>query len=243
LTTPGFIPDATTKYIIQTTWGTPTTVTNVTNAVITDTTKKWAVNEFAGHRVRITAGAGTGNTATLQELVIASNTATALTCNGVFNLAPNTITTVYNILAMNTIGSGCNITHVYGNSIGQKGKHIIIFRGLSTAQMYKYDITTELVEDFNLIIPKAETIAASTVYAYDGVDRIYFNPAAQNRVSYYTYESGEIKPYTGLPVAQITAMISNRMTILSKTIGADKLKFLYLGQAGGQILYKNLLWD
>jgi hypothetical protein len=73
--------------------GVPTAVNNVLGAItITDTTKNWVVNQWAGYQVRISFGAGVG-----QVRRIISNTATVLTlgdigCSGMNNFCNPGIT-------------------------------------------------------------------------------------------------------------------------------------------------------
>ena len=63
-----------------------TVTSNTTNAVIVDATKSWTVNEHAGRLISLISGVGLN--ATNQTRRITSNTATALTINGVFGTVP-----------------------------------------------------------------------------------------------------------------------------------------------------------
>lgn len=60
-------------------------------STLTDSTKDWVVNGFAGKFIRITAGTGVG-----QEVAITSNTATVITITGTWSVNPDA-TSVYSV--------------------------------------------------------------------------------------------------------------------------------------------------
>ena len=96
--------------------GTATAVTNTTNATITDTTKSWKVNQWAGYWVRITAGLGApNNTGAINALLqITSNTDTQLTFAGTFLTAPDTTSrySIEDVIAAGVASSGSTTTLV-----------------------------------------------------------------------------------------------------------------------------------
>ena len=104
--------------------GLATAVTNTTNATLSDTTKNWKVNQWAGYWVRITAGAGSpnGSTGAINPLLqITSNTATTLTLSGVFTTTPPDTTSIYSIedvLASGVATSGSTTTLVNSTKSG-----------------------------------------------------------------------------------------------------------------------------
>ena len=227
----GFTPDATTKYIIEDTFGTPTTVTNTTNAVITDTTKLWFVNQFAGFRIRITAGEGLG-----QEMTITSNTATALTITGVFGTAPVALSSMYTILGCPVRGMGHELTWASCTTVNP-GRYILSPRGQASNAWDRFDITTNTWELAFVCGPDTETFSLGTMYAYDGKDRIYIQKDATGKLFYmdlnlYKIDGAGFVPYT-LNSSIGAAVNGNRMEILQTT---DGLKYLYIMKHTGAAL-------
>jgi hypothetical protein len=243
----GFTPDATTKYIIETTWGIPTTVTNTTNAVITDTTKNWPVNLWAGFKVRITANEGTA-----QEATITSNTATALTITGVFTTAPVANSSMYTILGVPARGTGHELTWV-ANSTQNPGRYFYSPRGGATNIIDRFDITRNVWDAAWCAGPDTETYTVGTMYAYDGKDRIYIQKDATSKLFYidlttFTTHGAGFVPYILGSGGIGTAVNGNRMEI---AVTADGLKYLYVmkhtgaalsATGGGTEFYKTLIF-
>lgn len=242
----GFTPDTTTKYIIQDTFGVPTTVTNTTNAVVTDTTKLWGVNQWAGWRIRITGGEGAG-----QEATITSNTATALTITGVFTTAPVANSSTYTILGVPVRGTGHELTWV-ANGTTNPGKYIISPRGGATSLFDRYNISTNTHDLTFVCTPDTETLTVGSMYAYDGANRIYFHKDATGKLFYldlttYRTEASGFVPYV-LNSSIGTAVNGNRMEIIQTT---DGLKYLYImkhtgaalaATGGGTEIYRMLIY-
>jgi hypothetical protein len=242
----GYTPDATTKYIIQDTFGVPTTVTNTTNAVVTDTTKLWGVNQWAGQRIRITGGEGAG-----QEATITSNTATALTITGVFTTAPVANSSTYTILGVPVRGTGHELTWM-ANGTTNKGRYIISPRGGATNLWDRYNISTNTYDLTFACKPDTETLTVGSMYAYDGADRIYFHKDATGKLFYldlttYRIEPSGFVPYT-LNSSIGAAVNGNRMEIVQT---ADGLKYLYImkhtgaalaATGGGTEFYRSLIF-
>lgn len=234
LTTPGFTPDATTKYLIMDSFGLATAVTNTTNATITDTTKNWPVNLWAGKRLVIVAGAGAG-----QEITITSNTATVITTSGVFTTAPDT-TSVYCILEVPARSTGIKPLWVYGNAdTASAGKYIVCHRGGASNIFDRYDITEETWEVTVAATPQTVTLTTGTQYAYDGANRIYFQKDSTGYVYYLDTDSLIVGGCGQAPYSQGTAILGNRMEILTTD---DGLKVLYLMRNTGAETWKLLLW-
>jgi hypothetical protein len=95
---------------------------------LTDSTKTWGVNDFAGQTIKITAGTGTGQTRT-----ITSNTATVISVGTAWGTNPDN-TSVYTIASGNYIDiskdDGDKIT-----GLGKWGEYLIIFKERSTYQL------------------------------------------------------------------------------------------------------------
>jgi hypothetical protein len=97
--------------------GQATGVTNTTNATISDSTAKWAVNQWVGYWVRIFGGtrAPNGSTGAVEPLFqITSNTSTVLTLSGVFSTTPDTTSfyAIEDVLASGVAASGSTTTLV-----------------------------------------------------------------------------------------------------------------------------------
>jgi len=232
----GFTPDATTKYLIMDTFGIATTLTNSTNAVVTDTTKGWPVNIWAGQKLRITAGAGIG-----QEIVITSNTATAITCTGVFATAPDT-TSMYTILGLPNRGAGTNISWLFGGSIAvNKGRYMLSSRGGGSNAIDRFDITTGVWDYTIFIIPQTETMNTGTMYTYDGGDWVYFTNAttSSSKIFRINVNTWKVEPCTAAPYGHNTAVIGNRMEIVQTD---DGLQFLYIMRHTGQEMWRVLIF-
>ena len=85
--TAGTVPDDTSQYMIV--GFDAGTATSATSTTLTDSTEAWPVNRWSNYAVRILSGTGAG-----QVVAIASNTATALTIVGNWQVTPDT-TSVY----------------------------------------------------------------------------------------------------------------------------------------------------
>ena len=229
-----FTPDATTDYIIMDTFGLATGVTNTTNAVLTDTTKNWTTNMWAGKRVKITSGLGLG-----QEVQVLSNTANALTFTGVFGTAPDT-TSTYCILGAPVRGSGIEINWMYNTSNPDtKGKYLYVPRGGGSNVIDRYDITNEIWDFTIFTTPQSETFNTGSMWTYDGGDRLYFTVNATGRVGYLDVSTHRINGAGQLPYAMGTAVIGNRMEALKTT---DGLTYLYIMRHSGQEMFRTLVF-
>lgn len=232
--TQSFTPDATTDYIIMDTFGLATAVTNTTNATLTDTTKLWTVNQWAGKRVKITSGTGMG-----QEITVTSNTATVLTFSGVFTTAPDT-TSTYTILGVPVRGAGIEINWVYGSSnVNTKGKYLYVPRGGGSNIIDRYDITNELWDFVLFVTPQSETMTTGTMWAYDGGDKIYFTVNSTGRVECLDVVTHHVDGCGQIPYAMGTAIIGNRMEIL-KTV--DGIYYLYIMRNSGQEFFRTMVF-
>lgn len=166
-----FTPDATTHYEIADSWGlcTAGSTTTITEA----TTKNWIVNQWAGKRVRIIAGLGQG-----QEATITSNTATALTTGTI--TAPDT-TSVYCIIGAPVSGAGTALLWMWGESDTKcKGRKIFRPRGGGSNTADIFDIPTGRWDYGLFFSPQQELPAIGSSYAYDGADCIYFSVVLVN---------------------------------------------------------------
>ena len=228
----GFTPDTTTKYIIEDSFGIVTTITNVTNAVLTDSTKTWATNQWAGFRLRITAGEGAG-----QEVTITSNTATALTITGVFATIPVINSSTYTILGVPVRGTGHELTWACNTTLNP-GRYVYSPRGGASNAWDRFDINKNTWDLTFVMGPDTETFTLGTMYAYDGANRIYIQKDSTGRCFYldlntYIKHGAGTMPYVIGTAGIGTAVNGNRMEILQT---ADGLKYLYVMKHTGAAL-------
>lgn len=232
-TTQTFTPDSSTHYEIADSWGLMTAST--TTSITETTTKNWIVNQWAGKRVRISAGTGLG-----QEATIASNTATALTTG---TITAGDATSVYTILGIPARGAGIELMWVSNetNTI-TKGRRIFCPRGGSSNTFDIYDIPTEKWTYGYFISPQQETLAAGTYYAYDGGDIIYFTkPTASVNARVFAWDltSNIVTCIGSPPYADSTLTIGNRMEVIETV---DGIKYLYYMRNTGQEMWRMLIF-
>ena len=229
-TTQTFTPDSTTHYEIADSWGLMTAgaATSITEA----TTKNWTTNMWAGKRVRITAGTSLG-----QEATIASNTATVLTTSTI--TVPDA-TSTYAILGIPARGAGIELVWMWGNSDGAiRGKYMFLPRGGVSNTADIYDITTGRWKYGYFFSPQSETLSTGSMYAYDGVDTVYFQKDATGRVFAYNISTNAILCLGTIPYGHSTATVGNRMEIVDS---ADGLSYLYMMRHTGQEMWRMLLY-
>lgn len=224
-----FSPDTTTRYIIMDTFGSATTTGTATT--LTDSTKNWGVNQFAGKRLRLLAGTGQGN-----EYAITSNTATALTYA---SAATPDVSTAYAILDASPKAYGIHLDMIMGSSDSTiNSRYMYAWSGTGTAEISRYNINTEHWELMSYF-PQYETLTTGSMYVYDGKDRIYFTKEATNRIMYYDIIKNIVVPSTTIPYGMSTAISGNRMEIIETE---DNLEYLYIMRHSGQEMWRTLLF-
>jgi hypothetical protein len=233
-----FTPDSTSRYVIFDSFGTCTGAG--TTSTLVDTTKNWAVNQWAGKRVRITGGSGFGLAAAFNEIVIVSNTSNTLTFTAITGLAPDA-TTTYTILGIPARGAGIESIWVFGGA--SAGKYIFLPRGSSSNTADRYNITTETFEYSIFFNPQTDVMGAGTYYAYDGANRIYFSPAVAagvvQYVYYYDMTTNKIQGFGSVPNTQNAPTIGNRMEIVTAPSGID---YLYHMRNSAIEMYRAQIW-
>lgn len=231
LTTPGFTPDTTTKYEIMDTYGTATGTFALTT--FADSTKNWTVNQWAGKRVRITAGTGQSTEAT-----ILSNTANIITTTATMGFTPDA-TTNYSILALATRSTGTQLNWIFGCTIIIKGRYIISQRGGATNTIDIYDIVTGTWNITYFMGPQTETFTTGTMTAYDGGDYLYLQKDATGRIFAINVNNMAVSGAVQLTDLHSTAVLGNRMEIITTT---DGLKYLYIMQHTGTKMWRALIF-
>ena len=224
-TAPGFTPDSTTRYEIMDTFG---LATGGSTTTMIDTTKNWKVNQWAGKRLRFTAGTGQ-----VIEQTITSNTANTLTFAA--GTAPSTDTT-YTILDLAPRSTGTELIWLFGAGLDNK---LFVSRGGATNQFDFININDGTVEVGPYTTPNAETFTTGSMYAYDGDSHIYINHNATSRIFRYDITTRELVPSGTIPYGHGTANLSNRMEIVSTS---DGLKYLYLNRHSSNEVFRTLLF-
>ena len=223
-----FVPDSTTCFQIQDSYGTCTGAGSTTTLV--DSTKKWATNQWAGKKVRITGGAGFGLAAANNEITIVSNNNNTLTFAAITGFAPDA-TTTYTILGMYPRGSGIEMLWLFGKDIPQaNGRYILLARGTGYPTFDTYDLLEETWDYPGFSSPKTETMTTGSYYAYDGKDRVYFAPGvAAGLVQYifvYDIKTKKVSGFGSVPNVQGTQVLGNRMEIITSPQGIQYLYFM-----------------
>jgi hypothetical protein len=228
------------------TWGhgTPTIVGSTT--VLTDASKAWPTNFWAGARLKFVAGTGVG-----QETPITANTNNTITYTTV-TTAPDT-SSVYSIIPIqprNTTSTtsgagGADLKWVYGRESNitpteTLGKYIYCFQAGSTMRLEKYNIATMQYE-YPFIMPfshmTGENLTTGTMYAYNGKGRIYVQPNATARIIYIDTDKDISEVAGQIPAGHSTARTGRRM-IIKKT--DDGLDYLYIGRHNDTPFWRQL---
>ena len=233
LTTPGFTPDTTTKYIIMDTFGTVTG--NNAGTTLGDTTKNWVVNQWIGKRVRITSGLGISN-----ETTITSNTATVLTFGAI--TAPDT-TSTYSILGVVTRSTGTGLRWAFGSThADDKGKFLISIRGGNTNTLDYYDISTNIWIPGSVFSPQSELFNTGSSYCYDGADLLYLLVSFANDFIYIFSLNVGTRQLDGAfqtTTLQGSIHIGNYMEVVTSDDGG---KFLFVGVNNSRLMYKTFIY-
>ena len=221
-----FTPDTTTRYEIQETWGICTSGSTTT---VVDSGKLWPTNLYAGKRIRITGGSGTG-----QEYAETSNTTTTLTVATMGTAADATST--YAILDMVPRGAGVEAAWLFGNSdSSKKGKYIVIPRGAGSIGLDIYDVTTEKFLELNIpYTTNASLLTTGTMYAYDGGDRFYIHFGSS--IIIYNVTTNKVEDQYQISGIHGTALIGNRMEILDDS---NNVSWLYIAQHTGTLMWRS----
>lgn len=232
-----FTVDETTRYRVMDSFGIITAATNTTNATLSISNVKWPVNKWAGRRIRITAGTGAG-----QEATITSNTSNVLTITGVFTTAPDA-TSMFSIYEIPARGLATTLQWIFGSSItADKGKYLWSARGGSSNLFDRYNIQSNSWDLAINIQPKAEIFTTGTMYAYDGTDGLIVHrgdAAATLRTLRLNINTMEVETLGTPPYNHSTPIIGSRMEVLTT---ADGLKYLYIMRHTAAEMWRTLLF-
>jgi hypothetical protein len=224
----GFILNSNTSYRIQDVSGMPTSTTSTS---LTDPTKNWKINQWAGKRVMLNGPNGFS-----QESTVSTNTATTLS----FGSTTTTDTaTTYTILGKIAANAGTTLQWNWSGSLNSdRGKKILSPRGLTWSSLEVYDIRTNTWEYGLFTAGYGEGISTGTMWAYDG-DRAYFQKDATGRIYYYDFVKNQVVPFATIPYGMSTAVAGNRMEIIRTE---DGLKYLYIMRHSSNEMWRTLIY-
>jgi len=222
-----FTPDTTTRYEIMDSYG---TATSGATSSITDTTKNWITNQWAGKRVRITGGTNQG-----LELAITTNTANTINFAAQTTAMDNTSN--YVIMDPPARGAGCGLLWTYGND---NDNYLWTSTGGNTTLWQRMNLNNQTY-DFGFMITGflGDALTTGSTYAYDGKDTVYVQNSNTGSLYQLDIKKRVADLASRIPGAMSTGYIGNRMVIVTT---ADGLKFLYIAQSNGTFFWRTLLF-
>jgi hypothetical protein len=207
----GSIPNGTGTYLVSMSHAATGSIT-ITNG--------WVVNVFAGRKVHMLGATGQN-----LEYTINSNTINTLTFTA--GTAPVTLMTPYTILAPAVRGAGIEMNWAYNPTrAADKGRYLWVPRGGGVVGWDRIDLGTDQIIIASAS-PQVDTLGASSYYAYDGEDRIYFQKDFGQLLYYYDLATDRVEGAGKYPYAVGTTAIGNRMEVY-ETI--DRVKILWLNR-------------
>lgn len=230
ITTPGFTPDSTTKYMIMEGFGTATAGSTTT---ITDTSKNFIPGSLVGKQVVLTAGTGQRTT-----VIVTVNTATVITFVAITPVVDTT--TTYSILAMTVRWAWCNMRWINGNTnVDTKGKYMLMVRGWATNVIDLFDISRNYIELSILYSPKTATITTGSSFTYNGEDIFYFTTTVLNDFIYvYGLNINTMQVVAMYQTTAIQAWALHIGDFLMFIKSPDGIKFLIMGLCTSRVTYK-----
>jgi hypothetical protein len=192
----------------------------------------WFPNQFINRRLRLISATGSNNL----ELVITANTFNTIT-TGIFGTAPVHLSAGYAILQQPVRGAGTALFWNFG-STNRKGKYLYQARGGNLTGWDRLSINNDTWE-FLTPTPNFETINTGAMFAYDGVDRIYFTTQITQRVYYIDIDAMQIHPAGMYPYTAGTAIVGNRFEIFATV---DGLKYLWMNRHSNVECFRQLLF-
>lgn len=224
-----FTPDTTVHYEIADCWG---LATAGAASLITETgTKKFAVGQWIGKRMRITAGAAMGT-----ETTITANTATAMTITGTVDT-----TSVYAILAVQPRAAGTNLVWTWGASTAKGKRQMYSPRGGGSNIVDVFDLASQKWQFGLYTLPQAELFNTGSSYAYDGVDTVFMTRSALNgpvRVFAYNTLTNKIMAMGTTVITQNAVHIGNLLEVVDSP---DGIPFLYSLQNTGTLMSRAVI--
>jgi len=209
-----------------------TALTSAVSGAITFTA--WSANGLTNRRLRVVSSTGFN-----QDLTITG--VTPSTGNLAFGTAtaPGSGTSTYMILPTIVPGAGSHVRWTPNSSVpANRGRNLFRFRGATAIGVDKIDLTNDLFY-FTSITPNFELLGSGSMFAYDGLDRIYFTRDVTNRVYYLDLNTNMVYGAGLAPYVAGTAGVGNRMEIF-KTI--DGLKYLWFNRHAAVETFRQLVF-
>ena len=224
-------PDATSKYEILDSFG---VVTSAGTTTLTDANKNWQSNSLIGKRIRIVAGLGTGS-----ETSISLHTGTVITlAASITTAASGDNGSFYEIYEVPARSTGIDFRWLFNlTNSDTKGRWLISSRGGGSNILDLYDIPTGTWDVSPFYSPMAATLTTGSMYAYDGNDSYFFTKDATGRIYELDFTTFKIHASGITPYAHSTAIIGNRMEVVTTV---DGLKYLYIMRHTGQEMWRTL---
>lgn len=231
--TQSFTPDTTTNYEIADTWGLATAGT--TTSVTETGNKNWAVNQWAGKRIRFLAGS-----ASSIEISITSNTSNTLTYA---STNATDATTAYAIISIPPRGSGIDLIWTWGASdVNKRGRYLYSPRGSGSNTFDIYDIPSGHWDYGIQFTPQTEGFTTGSSYTYDGLDTIFATRSALNlpiRIFDININNHKISGSRTTTFLQGTATIGNMLETITTP---DGIEFIYILQNTGTLFARSMLF-
>jgi hypothetical protein len=194
----------------------------------------WSVNGLLNRTLRVVSSTGTN-----QQLLITAVAPTTGTLTFALATAALTAVSTYSILPTVIPGAGTNLRWQFNSSVpADRGRNLFRFRGNATVGFDRIDLTNDLLY-FTSYTPNTETLGAGSMYAYDGVDRIYFTKDVTNRCYYIDLTTDMIYGAGLFPYVAGTAGVGNRMEVFTTV---DGLKYLFVGRQGAVETFRQLVF-
>ena len=194
----------------------------------------WPTFGLVGRKVRIVSSTGTNQEATITAVAPASGSMTTGTIT-----AGLSGSSTYMILPTITPGVGTHLRWNSNSSVpANRGRFLYRFRGGALVGVDRIDLTNDLFY-FTSVTPNFETLGSGSMYAYDGLDRIYFTKDVTNRVYYLDLNTNMLYGAGVFPYLAGTAGIGNLMEIF-KT--ADGLKYLWVNRKAAVETFRQLVF-
>ena len=224
-----FTPDTTVHYEIADCWG---LATAGAASLLTETgTKKFAVNQWVGKRMRITGGTLMGT-----ETTITANTATAMTITGTVDA-----TSTYAILAIQPRAAGCNLVWTWGASTAKGKRQMYSPRGGGTNLIDVFDLASQKWQFGLYTLPQSELFNIGSSYAYDGIDTVYMTRSVLNnpvRVLAYNTVTNKFTAMGTTIIPQNAVHIGNLLEIVDSP---DGIPFIYSLQNTGTLMSRAVI--
>jgi hypothetical protein len=196
----------------------------------------WNAQTLVGRILRITSGT-TGANQHLAISAVAPGTGTITMATGT---APVANVSSYAILPTIVPGVGTWLSYQANSAVPSlRGRYLYRPRGGAAAGFDRFDLTSDKFQPL-YVVPATETIGQSTMWAYDGKDRIYWTKDLTQRLYYMdlttnTISGAGIYPY----IAPVTTGNGSKMEIF---FTQDGLQYLWVNRQQAVECFRQLLF-